>query len=237
MKYLNNKITVCLAVCLLLSLCLGTWIRNDDFLSLYGKDAFAEDKKPEKQETPQKSEKKEESPEKKEKTGKDEKADSKKASEETKEKPCPECPECPDAAKVVLRGLEEKKAMIDKQQKTVEQEKKELDVFKEQIDEKIENLAALKKQLDQDLALLDQKKSQKEIEKNAEYEEKIGRLVKMYAGMKPKNAAQIVDKMDLEVAQEIFMRMREASASEILSFVDSEKAAKISERLAFRRKQ
>ena len=58
----------------------------------------------------------------------------------------------------------------------------------------------------------------------------------MYAGMKPKNAALIVDKMNLEVAQEIFLRMREASASQILAFVDSEKAAKISERLAFKRK-
>ena len=58
----------------------------------------------------------------------------------------------------------------------------------------------------------------------------------MYAGMKPKNAAQIVDKMNLEVAQEIFLRMREASAAQILAFVDSGKAAKISERLAFKRK-
>ena len=224
MKHLNKKI-VCLGICLILSLCFGTWIQEDGFFNIYGKNAFAEDKKPEKKETPVKPDKKEE------------KADDKKPSEEAKEKPCPECPECPDSAKVVLRGLEEKKIGIDKQQKAMEQEKKELDVFKEQIDEKIESLTSLKKQIEGDLVLLDQKKTQKEKEKDAEYEEKIGRLVKMYAGMKPKNAAQIVDKMDLEVAQEIFMRMREASASEILAFVDSEKAAKISERLAFKRKQ
>jgi len=200
MKHLNKKI-ICLGICLILSLCFGTWIQNDGFFSINGKDAFAEDKKPEK---------KEEHAGSKEKTGKEEKADSKKPPEETEKKPCPDCPECPDPAKVVLRGLEEKKTMIDKQQKVVEQEKKELNLFKEQIDEKIENLTALKKQIEGDLALLDQKKAQKEKEKDAEYEEKIGRLVKMYAGMKPKNAAQIVDKMDLEVAQEIFMRMREA---------------------------
>ncbi len=33
-----------------------------------------------------------------------------------------------------------------------------------------------------------------------------------------------------------FLRMREVSASQILAFVESEKAAKISERLAFRKK-
>ena len=150
--------------------------------------------------------------------------------------PCPECPECPDPAKVVLKGLEEKRQSIEKAQKTLAQERKDLEKYEEQIDEKLTSLEAVKKQIQDDLALLDQKKSQKELEKEAAYENKINRLVKMYSAMKPKNAALIVDKMDLEVAQEIFFRMREASASQILSFVDSEKAAKISERLAFKRR-
>lgn len=150
--------------------------------------------------------------------------------------PCPECPECPDPAKVVLRGLENKKTTIEKQHKALLQERKELESFKEQIDENLESLKSLKKQIEEDIALLEKKKTQKELEKEAAYEAKIGRLVKMYAGMKPKSAALIVDKMNLEVAQEIFLRMREASASQILSYVDSDKAAKISERLAFKRK-
>ncbi len=155
---------------------------------------------------------------------------------ETGPPPCPECPECPDPAKVVLRGLEEKKTRIEKQQAIQLQEKKELELFEEQIDEKLEALKDLKQQIEEDMALLDKKKTLREQEKEAAYEAKIGRLVKMYAGMKPKDAAKIVDKMNLEVAQEIFLRMREASASQILAFVDSEKAAKISERLAFKRK-
>ncbi|WP_022664718.1 MotE family protein [Desulfospira joergensenii] len=150
--------------------------------------------------------------------------------------PCPECPECPDPAKVVLRGLEEKKQTIEKARKTLEQERKDLERYEEQIDEKLTALESVKKQIQDDLALIEQKKSQKELENEAAYEAKLARLVKMYAAMKPKSAAQIVDKMDLEVAQEIFFRMREASASQILSFVDSGKAAKISERLAYKRK-
>ncbi len=149
--------------------------------------------------------------------------------------PCPECPECPDPAKVVLRGLEEKKQAIASAGKTLDQERKELETYEEQIDEKLAALTALKKQINDDMARLDQKKTQKELEKEATFEAKMARLVKMYAGMKPKAAALIVDKMDLEVAQEIFVRMREASAAQILSFVDSAKAAKISERLAFKK--
>jgi flagellar motility protein MotE (MotC chaperone) len=151
------------------------------------------------------------------------------------ELPCPECPECPDPAKVVLRGLEEKKQAIAAAGEALDQERKELETYASQIDEKLESLAALKKQINDDMARLEQKKSQGELEKEAVFEAKMNRLVKMYAGMKPKAAAQIVDQMELAVAQEIFLRMREASASQILSFVSSEKAAKISERLAFKK--
>lgn len=161
----------------------------------------------------------------------------KKEGKEGEENPCPECPECPDPAKVVLRGLEEKKKAIESQEAGLKQAKKELEAFEEQLDEKLSSLKELEKQIKQDMELLAQKKSQKEQEEEAAYEAKIGRLVKMYAGMKPKQAAEIVNKMNLEVAQEIFLRMREASASGILAFVDSEKAAKISERLAFKRKK
>lgn len=150
--------------------------------------------------------------------------------------PCPECPECPDSAKIVLRGLEDKKIQIEKSQEDLAQEKKELERYEEQIDEKLAALERLKKQIADEMAQLETKKTEQELEKEAAYEAKLGRLVKMYAGMKPKNAALIVDKMTLEVAQEIFLRMREASASQILSFVESEKAAKISERLAFKKK-
>ncbi len=155
------------------------------------------------------------------------------SSEET---PCPECPECPDPAKVVLRGLEDKKAMVEKKQKILDQGRIELEKFEEQVNEKIENNQALLKQIALDMVALTKKRSQRELDKEAAYENRIGRLVKTYAGMKPKSAAQIIDKMNLEVAQEIFLRMREASASQILSFVDSGKAAKISERLAFKKR-
>ncbi len=178
--------------------------------------------------------KKEKAP--KEESEKETKDKDKKDGKEGEEEPCPECPECPDPAKVVLRGLEDKKIMIDKEQKNLVQARKELEIFEEQIDEKLENLKVLKKQIKENMALLTKKKSSREQEKEAAYEKKIGRLVKMYAGMKPKKAALIVDKMNLEVAQEIFLRMRETSAANILSFVESSKAAKISERLAFKRK-
>ena len=150
--------------------------------------------------------------------------------------PCPECPECPDPAKVVLQGLEDKKKAVAEASEKLAKEKKELETYEAQIDEKLESLTALKKQIEEDMERLERKKTAKEREEAAAFEAKMNRLVKMYASMKPKDAAEIVNKMELSVAYEIFLRMREVSASQILAFVENEKAAKISERLAFKKR-
>lgn len=217
----NKKFIVFLVICLFLSGIFGLGYNKDLSFNTDAGTAFAED------------EKKNDKEKKKGEKGEDLVNAEDKAEDKI---PCPECPECPDPAKVVLRGLEDKKDLIEKGRKELEQEKKELERYEEQVDEKLIALENLKKQIKDDMALLEKKKTQKELEKEAAYEAKLGRLVKMYAGMKPKSAALIVDKMKLEVAQAIFLRMREASASQILAFVDSEKAAKISERMAFKKK-
>ncbi|MCP3954920.1 MAG: hypothetical protein GY697_22270 [Desulfobacterales bacterium] len=165
-----------------------------------------------------------------------EKAKPKKKLKDVETSDCPECPECPDPAKVMLRGLEEKKKSIAKESDNMSKRKKELERYEEQIDEKLAQLKKLKEQINSDFALLDKKKSEKEIAQETEFEKRLNSLVKTYAGMKPKNAAKIVDKMELEVARKIFSRMRETSASAILANVDSEKAAKITEYLAYKKK-
>lgn len=149
---------------------------------------------------------------------------------------CPECPECPDPAKVVLRGLEAKKKEIADKSESMNKRKKELERYEEQVDEKLAQLKKLKEQINKDFVLLEKKKTEKEITQEAEFEARLARLVKTYAGMKPKNAAKIVDKMALEVARQIFSRMRETSAAKILANVDSDKAAKITEHLAYKKK-
>ena len=150
--------------------------------------------------------------------------------------PCPECPECPDPAKVVLQGLEDKKQAVAQASEKLAREKKDLETYEAQIDEKLVSLTALKKQIEADMARLEKNKTAKEREEAAAFEAKMNRLVKVYAGMKPKAAAKIINKMELSVAYEIFLRMREASASQILAVVEGEKAAKISERLAFKKR-
>ena len=167
------------------------------------------------------------------KSAKDEKGAKEKALPGKAEKPCPECPDC---SKLVLEGLEEKRTEIAMAEERLNQERKRLEKFKQEVDEKLGNLTALKEQIDKDFAGMEGKKSEKEMEQQKAFDAKMARLVKMYSGMKPKKAAAIFDKMDIEVAKQIFSLMRETSASEILAFMESEKAAKISERIAFKKK-
>lgn len=146
------------------------------------------------------------------------------------------CPKCPDPAKIVFKGLEEKRASIAKAEENLKKEKKSLEKFKGDLDDKLDRLLKLKKQIEADIANLEKKKSAKQQQNKAAFEAKMDRLVKMYAGMKPKNAAKIVDMLDLEVAKKIFSRMRETSAAQILAYVNSEKAAKISALIAYKSK-
>ena len=163
-----------------------------------------------------------------------EKDTDKKSGQENVEQP--PCPPCPDPVKVVIEGLAEKRAAIERDEELLAQERKRLEKFKQEIDEKLESLEALKQQISNDIEMLEQKKTDQELAKEAAFDAKMNSLVKVYSGMKPKKAAAIVDEMDVDVAKQIFSRMRESSASQILAFVNSEKAAKISERIAFKKK-
>jgi flagellar motility protein MotE (MotC chaperone) len=145
------------------------------------------------------------------------------------------CPECPDPAKVVLSGLEDKRKALALAEDALKEERKQLEKYKEEIDEQLSRLEDLKRRIEADLALLDQKKTARELEKEAAFEAKMDKLVKVYAGMKPKEAGEIINKMDIDVARQILSRMRETSAAQILAFVNTERAAKISEGIVYPR--
>ena len=50
--------------------------------------------------------------------------------------------------------------------------------------------------------------------------------------MNPKKAAEIFDKMDMDVIHQVFSNMKGDQVGKILSFVNRDRAAKITERLA-----
>ena len=99
-----------------------------------------------------------------------------------------------------------------------EQELKELE---KQVDEKIKKLEALEASIQSEVDTYRQLS-----------DERIRHLVKIYSSMKPKAAADLMNKLDINVAVEVFLSMKGDIAGGILSYMDTEKAATITKKLA-----
>ena len=57
-------------------------------------------------------------------------------------------------------------------------------------------------------------------------------LIKVYSSMKPQRAAGLIEKLDMKFAVKLLSQMKGEAVGNILSFVELEKAARISEGLA-----
>ncbi len=68
-----------------------------------------------------------------------------------------------------------------------------------------------------------------------EQEAKLRSLVKIYETMKPKNAARILERLEMDVLLDVVERMREAKSSPIFAAMDPAKAKAVTAKLAERR--
>jgi len=92
----------------------------------------------------------------------------------------------------------------------------------------------LKQELDKKLARQEELKTRlEEIIEEARVlkNEKIKHLVDVYSNMQPEQAARVLETLDQTIAVKILAGMRGRTAGEILSFVQAEKAARLSEDL------
>lgn len=137
-----------------------------------------------------------------------------------------------EETKIVLEGLEEKRIQLQKQEERLKAEEDRLKKLKQELEDKAAELEKTHALIQESLAKLDKKKSEKERLREAEEDKKIKQLVKVYSNMKPKQAGEIINNMDIVIAEKIFLNMKGEAAGKILSYVESSKAAMISERLA-----
>ncbi|MBU1170063.1 MAG: hypothetical protein KKD44_10915 [Proteobacteria bacterium] len=137
-----------------------------------------------------------------------------------------------EEVKLVLDGLEEKRIQLQKQEDRIKTEQEKLNALKQELEDKMAELEKTHSLINESLAKLEKKKSDKELLRLAAEDKKIKQLVKVYANMKPKQAGEIINNMDIVIAEKIFLNMKGEAAGKILSYVESSKAALISERLA-----
>ena len=105
---------------------------------------------------------------------------------------------------------------------------------KEKLAQKEKNLKSLEKEVNQKLERL--KELQANLQKmldeaNVMKNKKIKHLVDVYSNMKPKQAAQVLETLNQDIAVKILAGMRGRTAGEILSYVQADKAAQLSEEL------
>jgi flagellar motility protein MotE (MotC chaperone) len=143
----------------------------------------------------------------------------------------------PKDIQAVMDTLEKKRQSLQAKEAELKKEQAHLEALKSQIEDKIATLTKIQKKIEDDLNRKDALASQAQQQKKAEEQKHIKQLVKIYTSMKPRNAAAIVDKMDLKVVFEIFRAMRGQQAGQILTYVSKERAATITEWLATKQGQ
>lgn len=134
--------------------------------------------------------------------------------------------------KLILEGLELRRLQLKEKEESIVREQEKLKTLKKELEEKIAELEKIHSQINTTLEKLDQKKSEQAFKKEADENRKIKQLVKVYSSMKPKNAGQIINNMDIIVAEKIIRNMKGDAAGKLLSYVESSRAAAISERIA-----
>lgn len=108
----------------------------------------------------------------------------------------------------------------------IQREKEELELLRTEVDEKIVELEELQKTIETLMAELE-----------GAYGKKEKHLIKILSGMKPKKAAPMVDKLDMDLVVKLFGKMKSDKVGQILLYLEPEKAARISENLATRQEE
>ncbi len=123
-------------------------------------------------------------------------------------------------ARVAEPNLSEEWQTLRQRQEEVQRREQTLQALERELDAKLNRLQELEKRIQAMLEKADVLK-----------DEKTKHLVDVYSNMKPKRAAEALEALEEPVAVKILSGMRGRNAGEILSFVDAEKAARLTEAL------
>lgn len=123
--------------------------------------------------------------------------------------------------RIDLGILTKKRAELETRERELAKREQDLEAIEREINEKIKTLSQLR----------DEMNAMAETE-TASGGRRLKHLIKVYAAMKPQQAAGLVEKLDMDLAVDLLSQMKGENVGSILSFVDIERAAKICEGLA-----
>ncbi len=121
----------------------------------------------------------------------------------------------------MFKDLSERRVRLDKVEKAQQVREALLEAAEKELDSKITELDSLRNEIK---GLLE--------EQGGQEAERIGSLVKIYEGMKPKDAARIFDTLDLDVLGRVMSRMSERKVAPVLAAMNAERARTVTIMLA-----
>jgi flagellar motility protein MotE (MotC chaperone) len=124
-----------------------------------------------------------------------------------------------------LQSLAKRRDELDKREQAIGQKEALLKAAGVEVDRKIVELNKLRGQLED---LLNKQKTAED--------ERINSLVKIYENMKPKDAANIFNTLEMDVLLPVIAKISERKASPILAAMDPEKARQVTIKLAEQKK-
>ncbi len=121
----------------------------------------------------------------------------------------------------VLQSLSKRRIELERRQRELELRENLLKAAEKRVGARIAELKSIEKRIEKEL-------SKQDDERMAQYM----RLVKMYAAMKPKQAAQIFNRLDLDILTAMVQRMRPQAMGKILAAMDPSAARRLTMELA-----
>lgn len=127
--------------------------------------------------------------------------------------------------KELYEDLLQRRQQLDEKEKALEQREALLDAGEQEINKKVEELTGLRDEIQNLL------KTQTE-----EETARIASLVKIYEGMKAKDAARIFNTLDMDILLDVISKMSERKSAPIIAEMDPERARGLTTMLAEQKK-
>lgn len=125
----------------------------------------------------------------------------------------------------LLQQLSERRAELDRRERDVELRDNLLRATEKRIEEKIAELKKIEGRID---ALLKKHDEQEE--------QRLQSVVKIYETMKPKDAAKVMERLDMPILLDVAERMKTAKMAAIMAEMDTTRARAVTTELATRRR-
>jgi flagellar motility protein MotE (MotC chaperone) len=122
----------------------------------------------------------------------------------------------------LIQDLEVRELALKEREAAISEREKDIDAQKAAVKEELNKLEVARQEI--------QGVRGKEL---ADREEKVNRLIETFETMSPKSAAQVIARVDEELATTALSRLSTAKAGKILSALDPNKSSRLSEMLAF----